>query len=108
MSRVESEDVSTPCREYLAGLLEYLESFYQRTQPLSSLSKARPSLWPWLPEWGCCTLCWSVCVLPAFILAASLLCLLSHSRQAALPQSVASPGGVQHDAWLGALLCLAS
>lgn len=26
-------------REYLAGLLEYLESFYERTQPLSSLSK---------------------------------------------------------------------
>ena len=28
-------------REYLAGLLEYLESFYERTQPLSSLGKAR-------------------------------------------------------------------
>ena len=31
----------TAAREYLAGLLEYLESFYERTQPLSSLGKAR-------------------------------------------------------------------
>ena len=27
------------CREYLAGLVGYLESFHERTQPLSALSK---------------------------------------------------------------------
>ena len=42
MSNRRSKDVNTVLaagREYLAGLLECLESFYERTQPLSSLSK---------------------------------------------------------------------
>ncbi|KAK9838337.1 hypothetical protein WJX81_005551 [Elliptochloris bilobata] len=41
-----------PYREYLAGLLEYLESFYQRTQPLSSLSKVYAKLEGFEAEWA--------------------------------------------------------
>ena len=40
----DAEGTSPMCRDYLKGLLGYLESFYNRTQPLASLSKVYAKL----------------------------------------------------------------
>ena len=39
MSLLPANESKLFCREYLASLLSYLESFYSRTQPLQSLQK---------------------------------------------------------------------